>query len=179
MLLFAAAFAAAIAAILAFGGSPLWTRQPWLDERCCTLYVIDATNPIGVIRNVVHGDIAPPLLHLIVWTVTRVTGTGIAALRSIPLAAMGLAFFFVYLSLRRRFSVLASAAGVIALATHVLIVEHSFEIRFYGFWVMFCAAFAWSLGIKAEHGGAVDNASKQTVDDGDVVGGRAEEVLPR
>ena len=146
---FLAAFMAAIAAILAMGGSALWLRQPWLDERCCTLYAIDASNPIQVVTNVVHGDVAPPLLHLIIWAVTRVTGTAIPVLRSIPLVGMGGAFLFVYLALRRRFGVGASAAGVLSLATQGLIVEHAFEIRFYGFWVMFCAMYAWSLEIDA------------------------------
>ena len=144
---FLAAFMAAIAAIIAMGGSVLWLRQPWLDERCCTLYAIDASNPIQVVSNVVHGDVAPPLLHLIVWSITRVTGTATPVLRSIPLLAMGVAFLFVYLALRRRFGIVASGAGVLSLATQGLIIEHAFEIRFYAFWVMFCAMYAWSLDI--------------------------------
>ena len=148
---FILAFLAAIAAILAFGGSPLWTRQFWLDERCCTLYnSIDASNPIRVILNVAGGrDVAPPLLHLIVWTITRVIGTSTVAMRCIPLAAMGTALLFVYLAMRRRFGVLASAAATVGVTTHALIVEHSFELRFYGLWVLFCAAFAWSLELDA------------------------------
>ena len=144
---FLAVFMAAIAAIIAMGGSVLWLRQPWLDERCCTLYAIDASNPIQVVSNVVHGDVAPPLLHLIVWSITRVTGTATPVLRSIPLLAMGVAFLFVYLALRRRFGFVASGAGILSLATQGLIVEHAFEIRFYAFWVMFCAMYAWSLDI--------------------------------
>ena len=144
---FLAVFMAAIAAIVAMGGSVLWLRQPWHDERCCTLYAIDASNPIQVVSNVVHGDVAPPLLHLIVWSITRVTGTATPVLRSIPLLAMGVAFLFVYLALRRRFGIVASGAGVLSLATQGLIIEHAFEIRFYAFWVMFCAMYAWSLDI--------------------------------
>ena len=148
---FTLAFLAAIAVILALGGSPLWTRQFWLDERCCTLYnSIDASNPIRVILNVAGGrDVAPPLLHLIVWTVTRVIGTSTAAMRCIPLAAMGMALLLVYLTMRRRFGILASGAAAVAITTHVLIVEHSFELRFYGLWVMFCAGFAWALELDA------------------------------
>lgn len=151
LLIFVLALAAGISLLPLIGGSVLWTRPFWLDERCCTLYnVSEASNPIQVIKNVTRGDIAPPLLHLIVWSATRITGFSTPAVRSISLVCVCLAFVFVFAALRRRFGSASSAAGVAALATHMLVVEHAFEIRLYGVWLMCAAGYAWSLGLDPD-----------------------------
>src|SRR5438270_6357593 len=124
--------ALAIAILPLAGGAVLWTRPLWLDEICCTLYpVSNAATPLDVIRNIVQRqDYAPPLLHLIVWSVGRVTG-GITpiVLRSISLGCVSLALLFVYFTLRRRFDRAPSVAGALAVATHSLVLTHAFEGR--------------------------------------------------
>ena len=63
----------AIATLLVFGGGILWTRPLWFDELCCVVFVVrDASSPVDLIAKVARSwDYAPPLLHLIVWTVSR------------------------------------------------------------------------------------------------------------
>jgi hypothetical protein len=150
LLFVAAALGLAIALLALLGGGVLWTRPYWLDEICCTLYpVIDASSPLEVISRIASPkDYAPPLLHLIVWSVGRLTG-GITpvVLRSISLFCVSAALIFVYATLRRRFDRAPSAAGALAVASHVLVLTHAFEGRFYGPWLLFAAGFAWSLSI--------------------------------
>src|SRR5207253_5898908 len=121
----------AIALLPLLGGGVLWTRPLWLDEICCTVYpVSNAATPLDVVRNIVvqREDYAPPLLHLIVWSVGRVAGGFTpVVLRSISLTCVSLALLFVYLTLRRRFDRAPSAAGTIALASHALVLTHAFE----------------------------------------------------
>ena len=141
----------AIALLTLMGGSVLWTRPFWLDEICCTLYpVLDASSAREVIANIAAPkDYAPPLLHLIVWSVGRLTGVLTPmVLRSISLFCVSAALLFVYATLRRRFDRATSAAGALAVATHPLVLTHSFEGRFYGPWLLFAAGFAWSLSVR-------------------------------
>jgi hypothetical protein len=150
MLFAAAALGVAIALLPLLGGGVLWTRPLWLDEICCTLYpVLGASSPLEVIANIAFPkDYAPPLLHLIVWSVGWLTG-GITpvVLRSISLVCVSAALLFVYATLRRRFNRAPSAAGALAVASHALVLTHAFEGRFYGPWLLFAAGFAWSLSI--------------------------------
>jgi hypothetical protein len=142
-----------VAALLIGGGAILWTRPLWFDEICCTLFVVEgASSPVEVIQRVARGeDYAPPLLHLMAWTAGKLGG-GLSpiVLRSMSLVCVALAIALLYLALRRRFGRLPSAAGVLAVATHSLVVAHAFEGRFYGPWLLFASAYAWSLGIDAD-----------------------------
>ncbi|HEX7939737.1 MAG TPA: hypothetical protein VF483_12195, partial [Gemmatimonadaceae bacterium] len=130
------------------GGGVLWTRPLWLDEICCTLYpVMGASSPVDVVRNVAHrGDFAPPGLHLMVWSVGKLAG-GLTpvVLRSVSLVCVALALTLLYFTMRRRFERAPSAAAVIAVASHALVLTHAFEARFYGPWLLFAVGFAWSL----------------------------------
>jgi hypothetical protein len=153
LLVFVVVCGVAIALLPVFGGAVLWTRPMWFDELCCTVFVVqDASSPFGVIANVYRpADYAPPLLHLIVWFVSRLAG-GLTpvVLRSISLVCVSLGLLFLYATLRRRFGRAPSAAGTIAVASHSLVIAHAFEGRFYGPWLLFAAAFAWSLGIDRD-----------------------------
>jgi len=146
----AAVLGLAIAVLPLVGGSVLWTRPFWLDEICCTLYpVLHASSAREVIANIAAPkDYAPPLLHLIVWSVGRLTG-GVTpiVLRSISLLCVSAALLFVYTTLRRRFERAPSIAGALAVASHPLVLTHTFEGRFYGPWLLFAAGFGWSLSI--------------------------------
>jgi len=150
-LLFLAVAAAAVLALPLIGGAVFWTHPFWTDEWCCTIYPVQgASSPLEVIANVAKPqDYAPPLLHLIVWTVGKLTGgLGPVALRSIPIAGVVLCALFVYATLRSRFDWWASAAGSLAAISHQQIVRQAFEARFYGPWLCFVALYAWSLTQK-------------------------------
>jgi hypothetical protein len=157
LLVFVVVSAVAIALLPLFGGGVLWTRPLWFDELCCTVFVVkDSSSPFDVIANVYRpGDYAPPLLHLIVWFVGRLTG-GVTpvVLRSISLVCVSLGLLFLYATLRRRFGRAPSAAGTLAVASHSLVLAHAFEGRFYGPWFLFAAAFAWSLGVDGDRAGS-------------------------
>ena len=140
-----------IVALALAGGAVLWTRPLWFDEICCTLYVVgDASSPLEVIQRVARGeDYAPPLLHLMLWSAGRIAG-GLTpvVMRTVSVICVGLALALLYFALRRRLSRAPSAAGTLAVATHALVIAHAFEGRFYGPWLLFAAAFAWSLGAR-------------------------------
>jgi hypothetical protein len=165
VLFFVLALALAVALLPLLGGSVLWTWPLWFDEICCVLYVVDdATSPLQVLRNIIikGEDWAPPLLHLIVWTVGRLTG-GITpvVLRSIALACVALAMLLVYATLRRRFGRAPAIAGALAVATHPLVVTHAFDGRFYGPWLLFAAGYAWSLGVERDNARSLRRAVAQ------------------
>jgi hypothetical protein len=147
----AAALGLGIALLALLGGGVLWTRPFWTDEICCTLYpVLGASSPLEVIARIAAPeDYAPPLLHLIVWSVGRLMG-GITpvVLRSISLFCVSAALVSVYAALRRRFDRVPSVAGALAVASHALVLSNAFEGRFYGPWLLFAAGFAWSLSIR-------------------------------
>jgi hypothetical protein len=148
-----AVLAAGIALLAIAGGSVLWTRPLWFDELCCVSYVVsDASSPLEVVRRVAHSwDYAPPLLHLLVWPIARLAGGELTpvVLRSLSLIAVCAALVFVYAALRRRLARLPSVGGALAVAGHALVIGHAFEGRFYGFWLLFAAGYAWSLGVSA------------------------------
>ena len=156
------AVAVAIAILALAGGSVLWTRPLWFDELCCVSYVVgDAGSPAEVVRRVAASwDYAPPLLHLLIWPFAKLGGDGVTPelLRSVSLASVLGALFFVYASLRRIVATFPSAAGTLAVAGHALVLAHAFEGRFYGPWLLFASAYAWSLGLQMPRGRAVAQA---------------------
>jgi hypothetical protein len=153
LLFFLFGLGAAIAILAVAGGGVLWTRPLWFDELCCVVYVVgDASSPLEVLARIARShDYAPPLLHLIVWSVARLSGGEVTPvlLHSISLACVSLALLLVYATLRRRFGWIPSLAGTLAVAGHSLVIAHAFEGRFYGPWLLFAAGFAWSLGVDA------------------------------
>lgn len=161
-----AALGLAIALLALLGGGVLWTRPFWTDEICCTLYpVLDASSPLEVIARIAAPkDYAPPLLHLIVWSVGRLTG-GITpvVLRSISLFCVSAALVFLYATLRRRFDRAPSVAGALAVASHSLVLTNAFEGRFYGPWLLFAAGFAWSLSRDVTASTSASNVLRMTI----------------
>lgn len=128
-------------------GGVLFTRPLWTDE-LHTVLLASRSTPFAVIDDLAHGaDYGPPLLHLATWLIRVVTGpltnTG---LRVASLLSVTGALLLVYATLRRRYSRLPSVAAVAAIASHNLVVAHSFEARFYGPWLLCAAYVAWALG---------------------------------
>lgn len=141
---------ATLVALPLVGAGALWTRPLWMDE-LCTVFVSSHASLREVIANIAAGgDWAPPALHVIVWSARRLAGTlSPILLRSISLACVSLALLALYATLRRRVGTVASAIGVLAFAGHPLVIAHAFEARPYGPWLLFSAAYAWSLGLDA------------------------------
>ena len=148
-----AALAVAIATLpTLFDGGALWTKRFWLDEQCCTLYAVyDANSFFDLFGTVKRSEVGPPLLHMIVWTVGKITGSlSPTVVRSVMLVSVVAALLLLWIVLRRRFSVSASAAALVAVAGHGLVLQHAFDGRFYGPWLFFAAGYAWALGVDAD-----------------------------
>jgi hypothetical protein len=129
------------------GWSVLFTRPLWTDEISLTFLANERSLTRMLADLARGGDWAPPLLHLVLWTLTRLFGTlGPVALRAFALLCVVGALGFTYAILRRRLDPWSSAAGVLAVAGHTLVIAHAFEARFYAPWLLCSAGFAWSLG---------------------------------
>ncbi len=126
----------------------LLTRPLWLDE-VHTLIVATRATPAQVIADLTAGiDTAPGLLHLMLWAVGK-SGIPLSpvVLHAIALTSVWLCLTFVYATLRRHVDIAPAIAGVLAVGTHALVIQMTYEARFYGPWLLFAAAFAWSLGL--------------------------------
>ena len=166
-LAFALAVATWILVVLTDGGV-LFTRPLWTDELHTVLLAGRAT-PIAVVADLANGaDYGPPLLHLTTWLLRIVSGTLTnTILRAASMLCVWGALLFVYAALRRCFDRSPSVAGTVAIASHSLVVAHSFEARFYGPWLLCAAFFAWSLSLpnarKRDVGVAVASVLVATV----------------
>ena len=129
----------------------LFTRPFWLDEWHTNL-VANRSSLTQVFSDLYHGsDMGPPLVHVIAWTLARITGevTPVGA-RIVSLLSVLLALTFVFLILRRRLGAAASIAGALAVASHHLVVAHAFELRYYCLWLALAAGFAWALSLDSD-----------------------------
>jgi len=131
-------------------GGALFTRPLWTDELHTTLLAGRAT-PWAIISDLANGaDYGPPLLHFGAWMLRVAAGSlSPILLRVTSLLCVWGALLLVYAVLRRHFERAASVAGIVAVASHSLVVAHSFEGRFYGPWLLCAAFFAWSLSLPA------------------------------
>lgn len=148
----AVAICAIIACIPLINAEVLLTKRFWLDEQCCTLYPLyDSPSFFELFGRVKDSDVAPPLLHIMLWVLEKFTGSmSPLVLRSFMLASVAGALFVLYAVLRRRFSVTSSALAVVVVAGHALVIHHAFDGRFYGPWLFFAVCFAWTLGLDAD-----------------------------
>ena len=126
----------------------LFTRPFWLDE-WHTALVANRASLSQVFSDLYQAsDMGPPLLHVIAWTVAKMSG-GLTPLggRIISFTSVLLALILVFLALRRRFGVAACVAGALAVASHPLVITHAFELRYYCLWLACAAGFAWALAL--------------------------------
>lgn len=137
---------AAGVAVVANRGAILFTRPYWVDE-IHTVLEANRASPAAVIGDLAAGaDFGPPLVPLAAWTLRHVLGSlPPVALRTAAFVCVLAALVLIFATLRRGFSRDASAAGVAAVGANSLVVEHAFEGRFYGPWLLCAALFAWSL----------------------------------
>ena len=135
-------------AIAAWNDWQLLRKLYWMDEMCCTVFALqDAANPIELFGYVKRYDVAPPLLHLLAWPVTKIAGYEPTVLHSFTMVFAIVAIWTLYLVLRRRFGRAASVGAVIGISSHTLLLYHAFDARFYAPWLMFAVAYAWTLGL--------------------------------
>lgn len=128
--------------------SHLFTRPFWLDE-WHTALVANRASLSEVFSDLYQAsDMGPPLLHVIAWSVAKMTG-GLTPLggRLISFTSVLLALILVFLVLRRRFGLTASVAGALAVPSHQLVVAHAFELRYYCLWLACAAGVAWALAL--------------------------------
>lgn len=132
--------------LLLADGAILFTRPLWVDE-WLTVFVAKRASPVQVISDLAHGaDGGATLFHLTAWGLRTIAGSlSPTLLHAMSLLSVLSALCVVYVVLRRRFNPDASIAGVLAVGSNRVVIEHSFEGRFYGPWLLCCAFFAWSL----------------------------------
>ena len=149
LLAVAAVLCGIIACIPLINAEVLLTKRFWLDEQCCTLYPLrDSPSFFELFGKVRDSDVAPPLLHIMLWVLEKVTGSlSPLVLRSFMLASVTGALFVLYVVLRRRFAPTSSALAVVVVAGHALVIHHAFDGRFYGPWLFFAVCYAWTLGL--------------------------------
>ncbi len=106
----------------------------WYDEVNSANLVADPSlsHMIGTIA--AGGESAPPLYHTLLWLWARAAGQSELALRAPSCAMMIVALVLVWLTLRRRYSLQATAVGaLVAFPLSALVLYHVSEARFYGF----------------------------------------------
>lgn len=116
-----------IFAALSLGNITRWSV--WFDE-AFGVYMI-RFNFFDIARYTAS-DVHPPFYYWILKLWTMMFGTSELALRSMSLVAMMAAFVFVYLIVRRAFTVRIAAGGLFMMAVSPLLIRYSEEARMYG-----------------------------------------------
>lgn len=126
----------------------LFTRPFWLDE-LHVAFVANRDRLQDFWGDLWHStETAPPLLPLAGWVLAQFNGTLTPTLaRGFSLLCILIGLAFVWLILRRRFGLIASAAGGLAVAGNAVVITQAFEFRPYCLWFATAGAFAWSLGV--------------------------------
>ena len=130
----------------------LITRPLWLDE-VHTLIVANRPSASLVMSDISAGvDTAPGLLHLVLWGVGRIVPLNAVVLHIFPFLTVWLGHVFLFAALRRRFDLVPALGGTLAVLGHLLVIQMTYEARFYGPWLMLAAAFAWAVGREPSRG---------------------------
>jgi hypothetical protein len=127
--------------LAATDSSYLLQKYFWTDEFCTYTLITDPDfgHAFHALRGAV--DINPPGLHILLLAFTKLVGsTSEVALRSCALFTMVVALLGIYAALREGFGVLEATAATLTVWAHPLILDHAFEIRYYGPWL---AAAVW------------------------------------
>jgi hypothetical protein len=119
----------------------------WTDE-LCTLALLTDPSPVHAFRALQGSvDINPPGLHILLLGYTKLAGsTSEVTLRSFALLSMVAGLVGIYAILRNTYSVLVSIAAVLAVWSHPLVLDHAFEVRYYGPWLAAAVWFCFLLG---------------------------------
>jgi hypothetical protein len=134
--LWVAALAAAgvlVAQIAAAGAVGMIPRHLWLDEVLTYLLASDPSVRHSMAALAGGAETNPPPYFLLLRAFAiPLGGMDETVMRLFALCSIWLAMVGLYATLRRAYGVLPAAAGMIFLASHDLVVRHTFEARFYG-----------------------------------------------
>lgn len=128
-------------ALLVLAGPLLFTRPFWADETLSWLIASDPDFSHSMAALAGGVDTNAPLLHWIYRVAGNAFGHSPATYRIVSMLAMSLSLLGVYATLRRFTARLPSVAGGLALISLPIILTHTTEARFYGF---FLAAAVWT-----------------------------------
>jgi hypothetical protein len=122
----------------------LINRHFWLDE-LFTFRIVADPDLMHSLRAVQSGtDANPPVLLFLLRTLSYFTGgASEQTFRFFSLASVMAALVGLYVGLRQDFGVLASAAAVLAIWAHPLVLDKAFDGRFYGPWLALVVWFAY------------------------------------
>jgi hypothetical protein len=128
----------------------LFTCPLWLDEYH-TLFLAERGSLLGSMSDLRAGaDFNPPLLYLVYRVVARVTGPLTpVSIRVVSFLIVSGALVLLYLGCRRIVPRSAALVGAFAVWCNLLTIQHAFDGRFYGPWLLCAALVAWSFGIDA------------------------------
>lgn len=129
------------------GSFYLLRRHLWYDEILTHTLVTDPD--FGhALRGLASGvETHPPTLYAMLRLFTWATGGATeVTLRLFPFLCIGIAFWGIYLVLRRSFSPLPAFGAVLALWCHPLVVVQAFEARSYAPWLAGISWFTYLLG---------------------------------
>lgn len=145
-----------LATLLLADGWGLFTTPAWLDEYA-SLFLAGRASAVESLRALAQGaDTNTPLLFLAQRVVGFVaggldlTGQAMLPLRLLSFACVWGTLLGTYALLRPNFPHPVAFVAAAALWTHPLIVQHAFEARFYGPWVLCTVLFALAVSRTGE-----------------------------
>src|SRR5690242_7644603 len=101
----------------------VFTRPFWLDE-WHTILVARRDSIRQVISDLHNGsDFGPPFTHLVAWIYGKAFGLTPVSLRLLSLTFVVAGLVLLFVALRRRFDVMPSLVGVLAVASHQLVIS--------------------------------------------------------
>ncbi len=129
------------AALLILSGPRLFTRPFWADETLSWLIASDADFSHAMAALAGGVDTNAPILHWIYRCAGNAFGHSPLTYRVVSAVAMSLGVLGVYDSLRRFALKLPSVAGTLAMVALPIVLSHTTEVRFYGY---FLTAAVWT-----------------------------------
>lgn len=135
------------AALLALAHAvPLYGRNFWMDETSTYVLVTDPDIKHSLWSNAGGMDTNPPSLFLLLRAFTLLSrSTGEAAFRCFATLSVLAALLAAYLLLRAVYSPLTAFTATLVVLVHPLVLEHSFQARFYGPWLAAILWFSYAL----------------------------------
>ena len=117
------------------GAGRLLSRQLWMDEIHSIELIEDADWQHANLALQDGADYNPPGYYIIARAFSRLTGSpDTTRLRLLSLCCVFVGIGGIVWSLRRDFSAMAIAFGVLTLCAQRIVIDQAFEIRFYSVW---------------------------------------------
>lgn len=131
--------------LVSTGSLELFSHPLWLDEFhsvwVATLPTVGES--LGALS--LGADFNPPLLHLLLKPLTLGGSISPTELRVFSFLSVSLALVLVYGLLRHDLGRIPSIAGMLAVWSHPIVIQHAFEGRYYGPMLLFTALLAYSV----------------------------------